>query len=240
MFGLAMAGILGGFSAHADSDSGKPPRFSTSSGGDFTLNSRSGYAGGVWAPGGDLDADGFRVKALGGYGAYAYDSTLDLAGGAVPWRFVGRYVFGDLMGGWQKRRGEWTAKVYVGVQYIEHSISPDDPDNDVKGTRWGARGQLELWRNLGTRHWFSFDASYATAFGDYWTLARAGRRMSRRWSLGIEGGGLGNEDYNAGRGGAFLRYHKGNMEITLSGGATGDYRGEETSGYLTLGVYQRY
>lgn len=240
----ALLAVLGGVPAMAEPEYSrkpfrKPSRFSTSSGGDVTLNSRSGYAGGVWAPRGDLDAEGFLIKALGGYGAYDYDSMLELSGGAVPWRFVGHYVFADIMGGWRMRRGAWTAKAYAGIQYIEHSLSPDDPGNDVKGARWGAKGQLELWRNLGARHWFSLDASYATAFGDYWSLARAGRRLSPRWSLGLEGGGLGNEDYDAGRGGTFLRYHMGAMELTLSGGATGDYRGEDTSGYVTLGVYRR-
>lgn len=236
--GAVLTGLAGHPSAIPPAGAEGGSRLSMSSGADITGNSRSGYAGAVWAPGG-LDERGFRVKALGGYGAYAYDSMLELAGGVVPWRFVGEYILGDLMGGWQFRRGELTVKAFAGVQYIEHALRPDDPANDIKGARWGAKGQLELWRNIGSRNWFSLDASWASAFGDYWALARLGRRLAPRWSAGIEGGGLGDEDYDAARGGAFLRLHIGETELTLSGGATGDYRGEETSGYVTLGLYRR-
>lgn len=220
-------------------DAGDVSNISISSGTDITRNSRSGYAGGIWSPAGTLDSSGFRIKALGGYGAYAYDSSLPLSGGLVPMRFHGDYIFADLMGGWQLRRGEWTLKGYAGIQFIQHSLRPDDPANDVKGAKWSGKGQLELWRNLGSGSWLSVDASYATAFGDYWMQGRLGRRLAPRWSVGLEGGGLGNEDYDAARGGVFVRLHTGKAEVTLSGGATGDYRGEDTSGYVTLGLYRR-
>jgi hypothetical protein len=44
-----------------------------------------------------------------------------------------------------------------------------------------------------------------------------------RLSLGLEGGALGNEEYDAGRSGGFVRATLRNLEATLSGGFTGNY-----------------
>jgi hypothetical protein len=44
-----------------------------------------------------------------------------------------------------------------------------------------------------------------------------------RLSLGLEGGAPGNEEYDAGRGGGFVRATLRNLEATLSGGFTGNY-----------------
>ena len=67
-----------------------------------------------------------------------------------------------------------------------------------------------------------------------------GHRLGPRFSLGIEGGALGNEEYNAGRGGLFLKANLHAMEITLSGGFTGNYLEDEPSGYVSLGVYRAF
>lgn len=215
------------------------PRLEITSGTDITAHSSFGYAGAVWALGQNLYAPGWRFKALGGYGSYDYDGSLSSAGGSVPTRFEGDVVLGELMAGRLWRYGEWTVKAYAGVQYEDHGLTPDDPSNAVQGTEWGGIAQVELWRNLGPRNWFSANGSYGTAFGDFWAQARLGHRLTDRISLGLEGGGLGNKGYDAGRGGAFLRLHLGVAELTLSGGVTGDYYGEDTSGYVALGFYRR-
>ena len=73
-----------------------------------------------------------------------------------------------------------------------------------------------------------------TAFQEYWSLVRLGYRLTPRFSLGLEGGALGNEEYDAGRGGGFARV------ITLSGGFTGNYLEDEPSGYVSLDVYRAF
>jgi Cellulose biosynthesis protein BcsS len=88
----------------------------------------------------------------------------------------------------------------------------------VQGHKLGLKLQAESWFDYSPRTFFSLDASYGTAFQEYWTLARAGYRVTPRLSLGIEGGALGNEEYDAGRGGAFTRIYFRNTEITVSGG----------------------
>jgi hypothetical protein len=58
-----------------------------------------------------------------------------------------------------------------------------------------------------------------------------------RLSLGLEGGVVGNEEYDAGRGGGFLRVSFRDFETTLSGGFTGNYLEDDPSFYLALGLY---
>lgn len=228
---------IGHHFAFADGDEVR--KFESFNGGDLTANANSGYAGGTWALGAPIDSPGYRIKVLGGYGQYAYDGSVALSGGVFPVRFVGDVMLAEVLAGYLWRRGEWTYKLYGGAQYVEHSVSPDDLTNSVRGAAWGAKGQLEVWRNLGSRNWFSGDLSYGTAFGDYRFQTRLGRRMAKRYTIGIEAGGLGNREYDAARGGGFLRIHLKNSDFTISGGATGDYLGEETSGYLSVGFYRK-
>ena len=71
-------------------------------------------------------------------------------------------------------------------------------------------------------------------------LARAGYRLSPRFSLGLEGSALGNQEYDAGRGGGFVKANPRSLELTLSGGFTGNYLEDEPSGYVSLGVYRAF
>jgi Cellulose biosynthesis protein BcsS len=75
------------------------------------------------------------------------------------------------------------------------------PHNSVQGSEMGLRLQGETWLDLSPRTFLSVDAAYGTAFQDYWRLARLGFCMCPRFSLGLEGGVLGNQEYDAGRGG---------------------------------------
>ena len=48
------------------------------------------------------------------------------------------------------------------------------------------------------------------------------------------------EEYDVGRGGGFVRLDVQKLEVTLSGGFTGDYLMEDPSGYISLGVYRAF
>ena len=65
-------------------------------------------------------------------------------------------------------------------------------------------------------------------------------RCGRIFALGLEGGALGNEEYDAGRGGGFVRVNLRRVEMTLSGGFTGNYLEDDPSGYVTLGLYRAF
>jgi Cellulose biosynthesis protein BcsS len=110
----------------------------------------------------------------------------------------------------------------------------------TQGSALGLRLQAETWLDLSERLFLSADATYGTAFQEYWSLARLGSRARPRLSLGLEGGALGNEEYNAGRGGGFVRVNFRDYETTLSGGFTGNYLGDDPSFYLALGLYKPF
>jgi hypothetical protein len=51
---------------------------------------------------------------------------------------------------------------------------------------------------------------------------------------GRRGGALCNDEYDSGRGGLFVKANLRNLELTLSGGFTGNYLEDEPSGYVSL------
>ena len=214
------------------------PRYEFFSGVDATSNSIFGYTGAVWALGKNVSGEGLRVKGVTGTGVYDYDGSLPGVTGSV--NFDGDVVLAQLLGGYLWRFGEWTVKAYAGIGFEEHDISPNDRANSVNGSEVGVLGQLELWRNLGMKNWLSADASYSDVFGGYWAQMRLGHRFGKMISAGVEGGALGNQEFDSGRAGAFLRYHLGAMEFTLSGGVSGTYYGDETGGYAALGLYRKF
>ena len=123
--------------------------------------------------------------------------------------------------GYQFHPGSVILKLFAGIEVESQVISPRDPNNAVQGTKLGLKLQAEGWYDISERFYLSADASYGTAFEAYCELARVGFRARPKLSFGIEGGALGNEEYDAGRGGGFVRGHFRDVEDTLSGGFTG-------------------
>jgi cellulose biosynthesis protein BcsS len=110
----------------------------------------------------------------------------------------------------------------------------------VQGTALGLRLEQETWFDISPRFYLSADASYGTAFQEYCALTRVGFRARPRFALGLEGGAIGNEEYDAGRAGGFLRMNFRDTEFTLSGGFTGNYLEDDPSGYVALGIYRSF
>lgn len=214
------------------------PRYEVFSGVGLTSNSYFSYSGGAWAFGRNVTEAGLRVKALIGFGGYDYDGTLPGFAGSVV--FDGNVTLAQFLLGYLWRRGEWTLKAYAGLGFENHDITPNDPANSVNGNELGLLGQLEVWRNLGEKSWLSADASYGTGFGSYRTQIQLGRRITQRVSVGVEGAALGNDEFDGGRGGGFLRYHLGKIDLTVSGGVSGDYYTQKTGGYADFSFYTKF
>jgi hypothetical protein len=158
----------------------------------------------------------------------------------APTKFDGDDSYGAALIGYQFRRQLLFLKVFAGIEAEDQHIVPHDPNNSVQGSEVGLKLQAESWLDYSPRTSFSLDASYGTAFQEYWTLARTGYRLTPRLSLGIEGGALGNEEYDAGRAGGFTRIYFRNTAITVSGGFTGNYLEDDPSGYVSVGVYRPF
>jgi Cellulose biosynthesis protein BcsS len=217
------------------------PRTEYLTGFEASDNYASGYVGAGYALSkAGYDAPGFRLRAIGASGRYDYQGSLLIDDVSVPTTFDGQVSFAAALLGYEFRPGGVIVKLFAGVEGEDQRIAPRDPDNSVQGTELGLILQAELWRDLSERSFLSFDASYGTAFQEYWSLLRLGWRLTPRLALGLEGGALGNEEYDAGRGGGLARVNLRAMEITLSGGFTGNYLEDQPSGYVALGVYRKF
>ena len=203
---------------------------------DASNNATTGYLGAGYAFGKGLYAPGWRVRAVGSLGRYDYRGTLFGGGSDLGTSFDGDASYGAALLGYQFRADALIVKLFAGVEAEDQSISPRDPANAVQGSAVGLKLVMESWLDVSPLWFLSADAAYGTAFQQYWSLARVGRRVGPRLSLGLEGGALGNEEYDAGRGGGFVRADLRAVELTLSGGFTGNYLEDEPSGYVSLAL----
>jgi Cellulose biosynthesis protein BcsS len=209
------------------------------SGFEASNNYASGYVGGGYAFA-NLYAPGLQVRAVGAYGRYQYDGTLFDGSDYRDATFDGQVGFAAALIGYQLQHRTVTVKLFAGIEAEDQRIVPHDPNNAVQGTEIGLRLVAETWYDISSRWFVSAYASYGTAFQEYWSQARIGFRVRPKLSLGLEGGALSNEGYDAGRGGGFVRVNFRKLEATLSGGFTGDYLMDNPSGYVALGFYRTF
>jgi hypothetical protein len=223
--------------AHAGPDE---PNAEIFTGVGATSNSVSGYLGGGYAFGKGLYESGWRLRAVGSLGSYDYRGTLFDGGEDLATTFDGQASYGAAMIGYQFRRQSLFLKLFAGVEAEDQAITPHDPANSVQGSAVGAKIVVESWWDATPRLYTSLDASFGTAFDEYWSLARLGYRIGPILSLGLESGALGNEEYDAGKAGGFARINLAVGEATISGGFTGNYLEDKPSGYVSLGLYRAF
>jgi hypothetical protein len=118
-------------------------------------------------------------------------------------------------------------------------MTPIDVESSVQGTRWGGKGAVEAWLDIGGNAFGQLDVSYATLYESYGTRLRLGYKFTPQLSVGPEAGLNGNVDYDSGRIGAFVRYDAALGEVSISAGAAGD-RSEVTGGYATINALLRF
>ena len=139
-------------------------------------------------------------------GRYDYRGTL-FGGGAISAHDLRRRAsYGAALLGYEFRADALIVKLFAGIE-------AEDQQHQCRAIRtMQCKGALsasslrsESWLDISPLWFLSADASYGTAFQEYWSLLRLGCRFDPRFSLGLEGGALGNEEYDAGRGGGFVR-----------------------------------
>lgn len=212
-------------------------------GADVCKNSWITYSGVTVAPYGHIHADGWRLRAGGGYGRYDYEKLDGPAGAAATRTFDADTYFADLMVGYQSQFGPVTAKIFVGAAAIGHRVTPLDDENIVVGDDFGFKAATELWINLGPIAWASLDVAYTTAHETLTSRARLGYRIVPAVSVGLEAGlnvdeqgecrmnkgcatlNLDNTEpatyYDYSQIGVFTRYEWQGGEISVSAGAAG-------------------
>lgn len=194
------------------------------------------YGGSTVAPFTDIYTDGPRLRATTGYGGYGWEGKRDPNyPDAPPPKGDASTNYTDALVGYYKQWGPATIKVFAGMAKIEHNLGSItcqtadgktcNPktiakvrDDLINGMDWGPKASFEIWLNMGTDAYASFDANYTTAFDTYSSHLRLGYRVLPTVSGGIEAainGNAKNQDY---RGGLFVRYEWLSGEVALAGG----------------------
>jgi hypothetical protein len=208
---------LAGDGSLKDGGDSQPTWIATYSGTDFAKDSFYSYSGAVISLQRDLSRSGFVFQGFAGYGSYEYDSA------GVP----GGRVDGDItqlaaMFGYLFVREGAAVGLYVGADYHNVDLTPNDPTSTVNGSEVGLRigGDVRL---IGPRHYFSLEGYYSTAFDTYWSRARAGMNLGRV-IVGPEAAAMGNDGYDAQRLGGFAMFKldflgtKNPGELTINAG----------------------
>lgn len=172
-----------------------------------------GYAGIVHALNGNLATDGFLVRAMGLYNPYSYRSAA-VIGGEVD----GKMTAFDVLIGYQKYFPALTARLFAGLDYEGHSLSPDNPLDSNDGHAYGVHVRGELETPYFSQYYGNVLASYGSAKRRYWVRGRAGYNFNGI-IVGPEGIGTGNRETEEGRVGAFVTIRTlAPFELSVSGG----------------------
>jgi hypothetical protein len=162
------------------------------SGYDVVKGSQYVFTGGAVALNGDISRNGFYLRAYGSRVDYDLDPG------------DGRGYQLDVMLGYRVNLTKAFGGVYIGTDYQNFRLDPDDPLAEVRGTEWGFKvaADVATLRN-GLPYYLALEANYSTAFQTYWARARAGLSM-HGVTFGPEGIVLGDLEFDAQRVGGFV------------------------------------
>ena len=202
---LAIAGAsavllcVGAFPAAAGD---KPQAYEVDAGFDAAPRSVTWYSDGIVALNGNIAKDGFLLRSYGSLSVYQYASPIieaDTINGKL-WQI-------DLMPGYQLVRGAATIGGFIGVDFQDSLLSPQDPTNKLRGTATGAKVEA---------HYFFADekqpldvrlvGEYSTAFETYYAELRVGARICDKLFIGPDAAVDGDTGYNAQRLGGYVKY----------------------------------
>jgi hypothetical protein len=180
------------------------------SGMDWVTGARYMFDGASIALNRDLSRDGFALRLYGSRTDFDRDP-----GDGRTWQ-------GDVMLGYIFSRGPIYGDVYVGVDYQDVKLSPDDPTERVRGSATGLKVAAGVGTSRELPHYVNLSGSYSTAFDTYWARARLGLTHNK-FVLGTEGIAFGDVGFDAQRLGGFVIFDlklapNFPVEVTLSAG----------------------
>lgn len=186
------------------------------SGYDIVKDANYSYQGAIVALNGDLGRDGVMLRVYGSQVNY------DFKNGDVP--TTGNGWQADAMIGYKVNRGRFWAAAYIGVDYQNFDITPDDKSAGARGSEVGFKvaADMATLRSEGPLY-IGLNGEYSTAFETYWARGRVGYNVPGRVTFGPEFIAMGNVDFDATRVGGFVTFDinltpKVPLEITLSAG----------------------
>jgi hypothetical protein len=180
-------------------------------------NALSGALIGTIAPFAPLDQTGMRVRLSGVAGKYDYTSTdLGVINGVLE---QGAFLVGY----------EWVSRQikvagFVGVEAAHNSITPNDPNNSVKGTYGGFKVGVDFYSNPTDATMLSSIATFSTNHDAYYGRAKFGVAIANQLYVGPEALLLGDDFFHQWRVGAHASgFQIGPIQAGVSGGYLYDY-----------------
>jgi hypothetical protein len=183
------------------------------------------------APFAPLDQSGMRVRLSGVAGKYDYASSdlgiingvLEQGAFLVGYEWVGRQI---------KVAG------FVGAEAAHNSITPNDPNNSVKGTYGGLKLGVDFYSNPTDATMLSGVATFSTNHDAYYVRAKFGVAVGDQLYVGPEALLLGDDFFHQLRiGGHTSGFKIGPIQAGVSGGYLYDYvRGSGGYGILETRV----
>jgi hypothetical protein len=199
-------------------------------------NTISSYVGGSYAFNQNFAQDGFVLRGSASGGEYSYLRTPSQRQ-RVP------FQNGDLSVGYQTYANGVHITVSLGAN-VENDNN-GDPTAVVKGTKWGVKGQADIYAPLGGSFYAYGQASYSTAWSSFALYGKIGYRLTDALSIGPEVSGLGDINWDCAHAGAFLSYSlSASTDVGLSGGYARDLRSQgvyvENGGYVGLNLGSKF
>nr|WP_255608776.1 cellulose biosynthesis protein BcsS [Methylosinus sp. Sm6] len=150
------------------------------------------YLEGTLALQNGLDQSGPRARLGLGFGRYDYPiagTDVPFSDFGLPWlrqfgKISGRYQEGAFLVGYELVGDRYALLGLVGAGVQHHSLSQPDPENPVRGTRWGFNvvGEVDAYPTDQTM-FFGY-GMYSTAFQSAYIDARPGYLVLKQFNLG--------------------------------------------------------
>jgi len=192
----------------------------------------SGAVIGTIAPYSDLETSGLRLRIAGLGGVYRYNSTATLTSPAHG--IEGRLADGAAMVGYEWVTKTTTVAGYVGAEIVNNHITPDDPNNTVKGTRGGLRIGVDAYVTPSDQTMLSGVAYYSTNNSAYYARGKFGMAIGDRVYIGPEVAILGDNFFRQMRiGGHVSGVRFGALQLGVATGFMSD-RVRGSGAYGTL------
>jgi hypothetical protein len=181
-----------------------------------TQKAFSGAAIATIAPFSTLEQSGARLRLYGLGGVYNYYST-DVG------KVNGQIEAGAVMGGYEWVSKTLTVAAYAGLELSNTSISPNDPQNTVKGGNGGLRVGFDLYYMPTATSMIAAVAYYSTNHNGYYSRVKFGMAIADYVYVGPEALFLGDDFFQQYRLGVHVSgLRLGALQMGISGGALED------------------
>jgi hypothetical protein len=189
----------------------KGPAFLIVTGGEVANKSIEVQSGILTAWNLDLWKSGVVFRLMGAHSLYSYPEGLAA-------RIEGREWQGDAMIGTHYVDAKFHTAAYIGFDYQNHRLTPNDPTNPVRGNGYGFKVAAEYETDDSLPYYLSLEGAYSTAFETYHAQARVGLRRNKV-VVGPEAGILGDKTGDAYRVGGFVTFEPTRrLELSMSSG----------------------